>query len=234
MGIGFVLFLFGVLRFFFFLFAGHRVLSPELAGNHIELFAHPFQFVGGFRSFGDVVANAQLQLERCRQAVIARVNIGVLRDGQGLGEALPVHGEANGIFPGQSHRPDLGFANSPMQNLPRIAPAETALLPNVRILRRSRAQRDELRRIAEKRSEEHTSELQSRLHLVCRLLLEKKKKYDRHDSIQTSNALNTSPASVPIIAKPRMWSSRPRTSTLIKPGTAQLLSTRSTAYIGSS
>src|SRR2546422_7794748 len=28
-----------------------------------------------------------------------------------------------------------------------------------------------------KRSEEHTSELQSRLHLVCRLLLEKKKKY---------------------------------------------------------
>src|SRR3989449_7930983 len=33
------------------------------------------------------------------------------------------------------------------------------------------------RRLAqeEKRSEEHTSELQSRLHLVCRLLLEKKK-----------------------------------------------------------
>src|SRR2546429_5326055 len=28
-----------------------------------------------------------------------------------------------------------------------------------------------------KRSEEHTSELQSRLHLVCRLLLEKKKRY---------------------------------------------------------
>src|SRR2546422_7889031 len=34
------------------------------------------------------------------------------------------------------------------------------------------------------RSEEHTSELQSRLHLVCRLLLEKKKKNKticRHD-----------------------------------------------------
>src|SRR2546422_7843741 len=29
--------------------------------------------------------------------------------------------------------------------------------------------------MAELRSEEHTSELQSRLHLVCRLLLEKKK-----------------------------------------------------------
>src|SRR2546422_5349504 len=30
------------------------------------------------------------------------------------------------------------------------------------------------------RSEEHTSELQSRLHLVCRLLLEKKKKQEHH------------------------------------------------------
>src|SRR2546429_2149353 len=33
------------------------------------------------------------------------------------------------------------------------------------------------------RSEEHTSELQSRLHLVCRLLLEKKKK---HNSINVT------------------------------------------------
>src|SRR2546429_4222231 len=32
------------------------------------------------------------------------------------------------------------------------------------------------------RSEEHTSELQSRLHLVCRLLLEKKKKQEQIDS----------------------------------------------------
>src|SRR2546422_2016254 len=32
------------------------------------------------------------------------------------------------------------------------------------------------------RSEEHTSELQSRLHLVCRLLLEKKKKIHTHQS----------------------------------------------------
>src|SRR2546429_6147763 len=33
----------------------------------------------------------------------------------------------------------------------------------------------------EMRSEEHTSELQSRLHLVCRLLLEKKKKQSASD-----------------------------------------------------
>src|SRR2546429_5839364 len=35
------------------------------------------------------------------------------------------------------------------------------------------------RRRDQGRSEEHTSELQSRLHLVCRLLLEKKKKINR-------------------------------------------------------
>src|SRR2546422_572424 len=38
-----------------------------------------------------------------------------------------------------------------------------------------------------KRSEEHTSELQSRLHLVCRLLLEKKKKNDAHHNVQLSS-----------------------------------------------
>src|SRR2546422_6790930 len=44
----------------------------------------------------------------------------------------------------------------------------------------------ETRPLSKTRSEEHTSELQSRLHLVCRLLLEKKNKtktnnnYDRN------------------------------------------------------
>src|SRR3989442_3692477 len=33
------------------------------------------------------------------------------------------------------------------------------------------------------RSEEHTSELQSRPHLVCRLLLEKKKQTSRHSHV---------------------------------------------------
>src|SRR3989304_10627503 len=36
------------------------------------------------------------------------------------------------------------------------------------------------------RSEEHTSELQSRLHLVCRLLLEKKKKYKKMNTVNRS------------------------------------------------
>src|SRR2546422_8976893 len=52
-----------------------------------------------------------------------------------------------------------------------ITPVPRALVSS----RRSPALAPELARISLGRSEEHTSELQSRLHLVCRLLLEKKK-----------------------------------------------------------
>src|SRR3712207_8343076 len=41
------------------------------------------------------------------------------------------------------------------------------------------------------RSEEHTSELQSRQYLVCRLLLEKKKKKEVSISIYTHNTTRT-------------------------------------------
>src|SRR5260370_8920590 len=43
-----------------------------------------------------------------------------------------------------------------------------------------------LERIAYARSEEHTSELQSHLNLVCRLLLEKKKKTEYENQIDDS------------------------------------------------
>src|SRR2546422_1863648 len=39
-------------------------------------------------------------------------------------------------------------------------------------------------RAHQRRSEEHTSELQSRLHLVCRLLLEKKKNKNKEQVMQ--------------------------------------------------
>src|SRR5690625_6114475 len=58
-------------------------------------------------------------------------------------------------------REDLAFTRG------RLAKTENALV-------RAERERDE----AQRRSEEHTSELQSRGHLVCRLLLEKKKKVD--------------------------------------------------------
>src|SRR2546429_1378775 len=56
------------------------------------------------------------------------------------------------------------------------------------------------------RSEEHTSELQSRLHLVCRLLLEKKKSYTRsaivivtplRTAFDASTSAGTSPPRTP-------------------------------------
>src|SRR2546429_4789297 len=73
-------------------------------------------------------------------------------------------------------------------------PPRSTLFPYTTLFRSHRARPDERERIAlverswilgplflfnnlhSLRSEEHTSELQSRLHLVCRLLLEKKKK----------------------------------------------------------
>src|SRR2546422_7099344 len=45
---------------------------------------------------------------------------------------------------------------------------------------------------SDNRSEEHTSELQSRLHLVCRLLLEKKK---NNGALSTSLSLRTTTSS---------------------------------------
>src|SRR5258705_7907175 len=65
--------------------------------------------------------------------------------------------------------------------------------------RRSRGRIDdrfaERRRLGERRSEEHTSELQSLRHLVCRLLLEKKKPGNQqrenitlHDSARGASA----------------------------------------------
>src|SRR2546429_2946172 len=46
------------------------------------------------------------------------------------------------------------------------------------------------------RSEEHTSELQSRLHLVCRLLLEKKKKKIKRKQELSRTATQTEPISM--------------------------------------
>src|SRR6266436_6614247 len=64
-------------------------------------------------------------------------------------------------------------------------PPRSTLFPYTTLFRSPVARRRRLRRVGalqrgagrgQPRSEEHTSELQSRLHLVCRLLLEKKKK----------------------------------------------------------
>src|SRR5256884_6154712 len=48
------------------------------------------------------------------------------------------------------------------------------------------------------RSEEHTSELQSRLHLVCRLLLEKKKNIRRSLSTPRWRSAQSTPSTRPV------------------------------------
>src|SRR5689334_24680799 len=54
----------------------------------------------------------------------------------------------------------------------RVTGAMMRLAPSGDVLAR-------IARLLEERSEEHTSELQSQFHLVCRLLLEKKKKKNK-------------------------------------------------------
>src|SRR2546422_6447558 len=77
-----------------------------------------------------------------------------------------------------SARRDSGLRDIPT-GLPGCAGAAARLLigdDDDQVLGASLLQAVRAARPRQDRSEEHTSELQSRLHLVCRLLLEKKKK----------------------------------------------------------
>src|SRR2546422_5401102 len=64
--------------------------------------------------------------------------------------------------------------------MPRFGLIPRRIARLIRIVRPAEDHRLEQQRRPAARSEEHTSELQSRLHLVCRLLLEKKKNKDQH------------------------------------------------------
>src|SRR5437660_4904401 len=87
-------------------------------------------------------------------------------------------------------------------------PPRSTLFPYTTLFRsRSQRERRDRRRLANplrghrsvvrlcrrvcRRSEEHTSELQSRGHLVCRLLLEKKKKKKKKHTNKTKNTKST-------------------------------------------
>src|SRR6478752_6855093 len=71
------------------------------------------------------------------------------------------------------------------------------------------------------RSEEHTSELQSRLHIVCRLLLEKKKS-NKHCALPQSN----SPSHRPLTVRPGR-----RSVMLIQRARRRLLPARSRIFV---
>src|SRR3712207_7984489 len=72
----------------------------------------------------------------------------------------------------------------PSASLPTTRTASARSTPLIQVLRPVRTHSSPSRRatvlISCERSEEHTSELQSRQYLVCRLLLEKKKKKRQH------------------------------------------------------
>src|SRR5947199_8095757 len=59
-----------------------------------------------------------------------------------------------------------------------------------------------------KRSEEHTSELQSLRHLVCRLLLEKKKKYKHSLLLRSCAEFYSNNHSLTQIARPSCYTVR--------------------------
>src|SRR3989449_7767912 len=80
------------------------------------------------------------------------------------------------LFPYTTLFRSLRHLGEPIQQPRRGVPAEPpADRLAHRLHPRQPARQHELLGSGERRSEEHTSELQSRLHLVCRLLLEKKK-----------------------------------------------------------
>src|SRR2546429_5242562 len=57
-----------------------------------------------------------------------------------------------------------------------------------------------IRQLAALRSEEHTSELQSRLHLVCRLLLEKKNDYTDSNDVSRAHVIKKARRAAGILA----------------------------------
>src|SRR2546422_2295747 len=76
------------------------------------------------------------------------------------------------------------------QHILLVGPKGAAKSMMIRMLAGSIQGAHYFERLLTRRSEEHTSELQSRLHLVCRLLLEKKKKINK-DIILTVNTDKT-------------------------------------------
>src|SRR2546429_3341600 len=109
-------------------------------------------------------------LEILRQLRLRGARRPVAEDGAGCpgsGGALFV---ANDDFPG-AHFPLFDQTTHDV----RIFPGEFFNLAPVIDSKYQQSTVDGIIERARERSEEHTSELQSRLHLVCRLLLEKKK-----------------------------------------------------------
>src|SRR3989449_1018726 len=124
---------------------------------------------------GIAIIEARVASRRGSAAVQVVGSVGAAAGG---GAAPPAPGPA--ATPPAPSGPDV-LAGQPTGTGPaavlRIEPPTVYLLPSENTRVAPRALKDDGSPAAPvARSEEHTSELQSRLHLVCRLLLEKKKK----------------------------------------------------------
>src|SRR3989449_4288228 len=98
--------------------------------------------------------------------------------GRRAAERAAVHEDAAGIDLRSGREGGVGGIGRGVHA--RLArPAVAAAVPGIVGDQERRFRRLKLPQDRPDRSEEHTSELQSRLHLVCRLLLEKKKKKKR-------------------------------------------------------
>src|SRR3712207_8693585 len=87
------------------------------------------------------------------------------------------------LFRSASAREDLDIlAHKREQARAQVAAAQQELVVLTKRRDERQAKGSEKGKVQAARSEEHTSELQSRQYLVCRLLLEKKKKYIKYFS----------------------------------------------------
>src|SRR2546422_2012427 len=87
------------------------------------------------------------------------------------------------LFPLHDALPIFDAARGAVLRAKAAMPAWFGRLPRADIVVEPYPAFRERESVGEWRSEEHTSELQSRLHLVCRLLLEKKKK-TKYDTLR--------------------------------------------------
>src|SRR3989454_9353328 len=89
-------------------------------------------------------------------------------------------GDVEHFLPKTRQLVDHGLTQTPLSTLTSVPVAAHSQLQVFRRCR-GRGHRNERPAAVSERSEEHTSELQSPCNLVCRLLLEKKKKKERQE-----------------------------------------------------
>src|SRR5215203_6439395 len=117
------------------------------------------EFIGGLAAAWPLAARGQQQADRMRRIGVLMASAADDSDSQARIAGLLQGLQQLGWVDGRNVRIDIRWATTNPDEIRKHAAELVATAPEVVV-----------------RSEEHTSELQSRQYLVCRLLLEKKKK----------------------------------------------------------